>query len=134
MKVLFVGFGDLAGRCAEALIAHGHDVYGLGRRKQPPLPDVHWIQADVAASKGLETLAGGYWDIVVVTLTPGERSEQAYHSVFVEGLRNLLGVLDQAPPGLLLFASSTSVYSQHQGEWVDETTELVADGSIRNEP
>jgi hypothetical protein len=46
------------------------------------------------------------------------------------GVRNLLDALRAGGPTTerLLFTSSTSVYAQHQGEWVDEDSPAVAEG------
>src|SRR5699024_413879 len=59
---------------------------------------------------------------VVYLPTPGERTETAYRAVFVNGLKYLLTALDGATLQRLLFVSSTAVYGDHAGAWVDETT------------
>ncbi|MGB0514087.1 MAG: SDR family NAD(P)-dependent oxidoreductase, partial [Wenzhouxiangellaceae bacterium] len=46
-----------------------------------------------------------------------ERSEAGYRQAYVEGLGNLLNVIQA---DRLLFVSSTAVYGQEAGEWVDE--------------
>ena len=47
---------------------------------------------------------------------------QAIHRVYVDGLRNLLGVLPDSV-GRVIYISSTGVYGQTDGTWVDEATE-----------
>jgi nucleoside-diphosphate-sugar epimerase len=128
MRVLLAGFGDLANRMASTLVADGHQVSGLGRRQAAPLAGIAWISADVTRAQSLSPLIGQAWDVVVITLTPGERSEQAYRRVFVDGLDNLLVALREKAPGLVLFASSTSVYPQQAGEWVDEQSAVGGSG------
>jgi nucleoside-diphosphate-sugar epimerase len=73
-----------------------------------------------------ETVSQHSFDYVVITLTPGERSEARYHAVYVEGTRNLLAALQGTPR--LLFVSSTSVYAQDRGEWVDERSPALGSG------
>jgi nucleoside-diphosphate-sugar epimerase len=65
-------------------------------------------------------LIGRAFDYVLITLTPGERSEARYRQVYVEGTRHLLASLQGQPR--ILFVSSTSVYAHDQGELVDESS------------
>ena len=45
------------------------------------------------------------------------------HEVYVDGLRHVLAALPQV--GRLVFISSTGVYGQLDGQWVDETSECI---------
>jgi nucleoside-diphosphate-sugar epimerase len=47
---------------------------------------------------------------------------QAIHTVYVDGLRNLLGILPDSV-GRVIYISSTGVYAQTDGTWVNEATE-----------
>jgi len=50
-------------------------------------------------------------------VSPDERNEQSYRAVYETGLNNLLARL---PKTHWLMVSSTSVYGQSAGEWIDE--------------
>lgn len=63
-------------------------------------------------------------DLVVVSLTPGSFTEEAYRSTYVDVARTISESIgrQQVKPGYVLWVSSTSVYGEGAGEWVDETT------------
>jgi nucleoside-diphosphate-sugar epimerase len=66
---------------------------------------------------------------VVYSAAAAGFSEALYEAAYVAGVRNLLSAPWQAGqrPRRLLFTSSTSVYAQHQGEWVDEDSPAEAE-------
>lgn len=113
---LILGLGEVGSRLAERLLAAGHRVTGVRRGEGAP-NGVQLLRADVTAP-GLQLPAADY---VVVLLTPGERSETGYRRTYVEGTSAILRALP-APPRHLFWASSTAVYGQDAGEWVDETS------------
>ena len=125
-SVLLVGCGDIAQRLALLLDSH-YQLTGLRRHPESLPPAIAPLAADLCDSAALSAvLVGRSWDYVVVTLTPGERTEARYQQVYVEGTRNLLAALQGAPK--LLFVSSTSVYAQDEGEIVDETSLAIGSG------
>ncbi len=64
-----------------------------------------------------------------MTITADSFNPVAYEESYVEGLRNVLSALaQQSEPPLVLFASSTSVYGQNDGSWVDESSETLPAG------
>lgn len=118
-KILIVGAGDVGGRLACALAADGHDVMAL-RRSTAALPGVHMIQADVTRPETLQLPAG--LAVVVTALSPGESGVDAYRRVYVDGTHSLQQALAGQQLLRQFWVSSTSVYGEHQGEWVDEDT------------
>jgi nucleoside-diphosphate-sugar epimerase len=93
-------------------------------RRQPPADDgspVQWLAADLTQPGTLAGLPAGITR-VVYALAPGARSEAAYRAVFIDGLRNLLQALDKRRLQRVVFVSSSAVYGEHGGAWVDETT------------
>ncbi|ARN74158.1 SDR family oxidoreductase [Oceanicoccus sagamiensis] len=121
-NTLIVGCGDIGIPLGQALAAEGHRVWGLRRSGQLPQPLVT-LNADVTDMASLSCLAALNFDYIVVTLTPGEFSDQRYQAVYVTGLTNIMGALT-APAGIkrLFFISSTSVYHQGDSQWVDESS------------
>ncbi len=120
-RVLVAGCGWLGGALARRLVVGGHEVLGL-RRGDAPLPEgVVPLQADLAEPSSLAGLPRAV-DAVVYAASPGERSDAAYERTFVTGVRNLREALTRGSPELarFVFVSSTAVYSQRDGSWVDE--------------
>ncbi len=123
-RVLIVGCGDLGSRVGTELHHAGHQVFGMRRTIRELPTAIQGLQGDL-------TLPASEWpelpprlDIVLYTAAATERTEAAYEQAYVTGIRNLLDALEQQhqSPRRLLFSSSTSVYHQHQGEWVDESS------------
>ncbi len=121
MRVLVAGCGYVGTALGLALAADGHTVFGLRRRAAAlPAPLVP-VSADLTDAASLAGLPADL-DAVVYAAAAGGRSEAAYRVAYVDGLGNLLEALAAAarPPRRVLFTSSTSVYGQEDGSWVDE--------------
>lgn len=123
-SALIIGCGDLGLRCAKLLIDEGFVVTGA-RRNCYALPDwIHPVTIDVTRPETLEPVREQGWDLVIISLTA--RGEEGYDQVYVQGIKNILAALKASP--LVLFASSTSVYSQMDGSWIDEQSATEPDG------
>lgn len=123
-RILIVGAGDVGGRLALMLVAQGHQVWALRRSlpdQRQALPGVHTLVADVTQPQTLTALPE-HLDIVVTALSPGESGVAAYRRVYVEGTRSLMQALLGQKLVHQFWVSSTSVYGQSQGEWVDTDT------------
>jgi len=116
-RLLIAGCGDLGIRLAARLPVDGTwQVTGLRRDASRLPPSITPLSADLSRPETLARLDRD-WDAVIYQATPGQRDESAYRRTYVEGLSNLL---DQVRPQRLIFVSSTAVYGQDGGEWVDE--------------
>lgn len=122
-RILFLGFGDIAQRCAWRLISRGYPCTGV-RRQHQTVTGVTSIQGDCRDRATLTKLLSQRFDVMVMTMTPSEMNDLGYRQAYVEVTQALLHALAQQTyqPRLVIFVSSTSVYGQKQGEWVDETT------------
>ncbi|NOT85169.1 MAG: SDR family oxidoreductase [Methylococcaceae bacterium] len=122
-KILIVGCGDIGTKLAKTLVAKGHNVTGL--KRHPPLtpePGLQYHAADITIAATLSDLATDFEQVFFI-LAPDGRDAVSYNAVYVDGLNNLLAHFAASgtqPPWLLV--SSSSVYGQTQGEWVDETS------------
>lgn len=121
-NILVVGAGDIGGTLAGRLVENGHQVWGLRRTEQNDDTGIQWLQADVT---DIDTLVGlpDKLDVVVYSVASPVFSRDGYHEYYYRGLKHVLKVLKGRAPLRLLFVSSSSVYHQMQGEWVDETSE-----------
>lgn len=121
-SLLIAGAGDVGGRLAALRAALGEEVIALRRREAFLGEGIRCLRADLASGEGFDRLPRRP-DALVFCAAPSERSEEAYRRLFVDGLRRLLDVL-QVPR--VVFVSSTAVYAQDDGEWVDEQTPALA--------
>ncbi len=120
--VLIAGCGYIGTALGCQLAADGHTVWGLRRRPATLPPDIRPFAADLTSSETLQTLPPAV-DWVFYSAAPDAHDDAAYRAVCVEGLNNLLHALVQGRqhPRRLFLTSSTGVYAQTSGEWVDET-------------
>lgn len=126
-SVLVVGCGDVGGRLATQLLAGGWSVSGL-RRNVGALPEgVGAIAADLEQRQVPANWPLVSPDYLVYCVAASQHDEAGYRSAYVEGLRNVLAWLAERgqKPRRLLFVSSSSVFAQQGGEWIDETAETA---------
>ncbi|MNQ33786.1 hypothetical protein D3C85_472230 [compost metagenome] len=126
-RVLLIGCGDLGQRVARRFLARGDQVYAL--RRHPPADDsgIQWLQGDITRADTLPALPEGVTRLIHVP-APGARDAAVYQGVFVDGLRHVLDALDTSQLKRVVFVSSSAVYGEHQGDWVDEDTPPAPQG------
>jgi nucleoside-diphosphate-sugar epimerase len=122
--VLIAGCGYVGSALAERLAASEAPprITAL-RRSDAPLPGgTSLIRGDVSAP--LPPLPQDI-DTVVYCVSAGGSTVEAYERAYICGVRNCLDALggDRQSLPRFVFVSSTGVYGQADGEWVDETTE-----------
>ncbi|TAK63990.1 NAD-dependent epimerase/dehydratase family protein [Methylobacter sp.] len=123
-KILIVGCGAIGSELAGVLSTQGLDVTGLKRK--PPLSapgPVSYVAADISSAADLAGLDSDFTEAFFI-VSPDNRNEQSYRAVYETGLNNLLTKLSEAH---WIMASSTSVYGQTQGEWVNEDSAAEPD-------
>lgn len=121
-RILLAGCGDLGLRVATRLLGAGDEAWALRRRPPPDgAPGLHWLGADLAAPHTLAGLPAGITRVVYLP-APDVRDKAAYRTLFVDGVRHLLEALDMRTLRQVLLVSSSAVYGEHDGDWVDEDT------------
>lgn len=115
-NILILGCGAIGVSLATVLTGQGHSVTGLKRSPPSSADGIHYVAADITSSIAMEQLALDA-DVVFFIVSADERTEQAYRNIYQCGLRNALAKFAGQP---WFFVSSTRVYGQSQGEWVDE--------------
>jgi nucleoside-diphosphate-sugar epimerase len=120
-QVLIAGCGDVGNALATRLLADGCDVWGVRRRIDALATGIHPWRIDLTdpSSFGGPPVA---FDYLFYTASADRRDEDHYRAVYVDGLSDLLRTLRDADCNLrrVLFTSSTAVYAQSEGQWVDE--------------
>ena len=85
--------------------------------------------ADYTDTGALRGLAAGTDDTLVLTPTPAGRDVEGYRRGYLAPVESLLSALEDGPPRRIIYVSSTRVYGDAGGAWVDEETTLrPADG------
>lgn len=123
-SVLIVGCGDVGSRLAKQMLAEGWPVSGL-RRSVSELPaGVTAVAADLFDPQCPATWPTQAPDYLVYCAAASQHDEAGYRAAYVDGLKHVLSWLAERgqAPRRLLFVSSSGVYAQQQGEWIDETS------------
>ncbi|KAA8702005.1 MULTISPECIES: NAD-dependent epimerase/dehydratase family protein [Pseudomonas] len=129
-SVVIAGCGDVGSRLASQLLAAGWEVHGL-RRNVARLPEgVIGIAGDLFNKECPDTWPIGGVDYLVYCAAATDHDEAGYRKAYVQGLQHVLEWLGDygQEPKHLVFVSSSSVYGQQNGEWVDETSPTQAVG------
>lgn len=128
-RILIAGCGDVGGALGRLLVDAGHTVWGLRRRPDALPPGLRPIAADLTDAASLKGLPDGL-DAVFYTAAATGRDENHYRRAYVDGPTRLLAALHDSGqrPRRVLFTSSTAVYAQNDGGWVDEDSPAAAQG------
>jgi nucleoside-diphosphate-sugar epimerase len=126
VQVAILGCGYVGLELGRRLLRHGHDVVGV-RRSDAGLDAVadaglDAVRADLTDAASLSAVPDVDW--AVYAASAGGRGDDAAHRAYVDGLRTVLATFGSraSPPDRLLYTSSTGVYGDHDGDWVDEST------------
>lgn len=130
LSALIVGCGDVGGRLAQQLLARGWQVGGLRRSVEQLPPGVDPIAADLGDARMPQAWPQRSPDYLVYCVAASQHDEAGYQAAYVDGLRNVLAWLAARGqrPRRLLFVSSSSVFAQKDGEWIDETAATEPEG------
>lgn len=123
---MFIGFGDLARRALPFLLEIA-DVIGVSRRPEY-LPDglSQRVYGDYGSLEGLAKAADIKPDFLIFTPVPASRDVEGYQKGYAKAAENIAGA------GLLrhvrraIYVSSTRVYAERSGGWVNEDSSLAA--------
>ena len=127
-KLLLLGCGDLGTALGVQMHAAGCDVAAV-RRHVDQLPSVFSTSSldysDPSQQSRLRELAVGR---AVMTPVPASYDAAGYQRGYVDAVSNLLAAWQDLPSQQLLFVSSTRVYGDCEGGWVDEESPLELSG------
>ncbi|MEE2777067.1 MAG: NAD-dependent epimerase/dehydratase family protein [Acidobacteriota bacterium] len=122
-RVLIAGCGYVGERLGQRLLHSRHSVHCARRDASSLGAALRPISADLCDEHAVDRLPFPF-ETIVYTVAADESTPEAYRRAYVEGpLRLLRRASREAIPTRFLFASSTSVYGEDAGSWVDETTQ-----------
>lgn len=121
MSKLILGCGYLGARVARRWRVAGQEVFVVTRDRERAAAlaadGYRPIVADVLRPASLVHLPAA--ETVLFAIGYDRAAGASIHDVFVGGLQAVLGALPEVT-GKFIYISSTGVYAQSQGEWVDE--------------
>ena len=127
MRVGILGCGYVGLELGRQLRAD-HEVVGVRRSDSgiDAIEDAGFeaVRADVTDADGLAAVPDVDW--LVLAASSGGRGADTAREVYVEGLSTAIDHFwsREDAPERLVYTSSTGVYGDHDGEWVDESTPL----------
>jgi len=119
-RLLIAGCGYVGVATADLFHAAGWEVEGWTHSAESAVQlanKPYALQAVDITSVDAVKKAAREFDAVIHCASSGGGGAESYRRVYLEGARNLFSVLQ---PPAFLYTSSTSIYAQTGGEWVDE--------------
>ncbi len=119
-KILVVGYGAISQSIAHQLCLQ-HSVMILKRQAvKNPVAHIDYIYADITDADTLLPLAKDF-DYVFCIVSSKHRQKKNYQQLYEHGITQLIRhFYPENRHVQWFFVSSTRVYAQQQGEWVDE--------------
>lgn len=126
--LMIAGCGDVGSRLGQQLNEEGWRVYGLRRNVAALAQGIQPVGGDLQLAECPPDWPREPIDYLVYCAAASQHDEAGYRAAYVDGLRHVLSWLQAhgQRPRRLLFVSSTGVYAQQDGEWVDETSPAQA--------
>ena len=130
MRTLIIGCGYVGEALGQRLIVLGHTVTGVRRESADndrlAKLGIRPLNLDITQSDSLDALTEPF-DHVVVAVSSSRGGREAHQRVFGAGIVNVCAWLKTHTARSVVFISSTSVYRQTEGEWVDEKSHTAMD-------
>ena len=123
LRVLIAGCGYVGKALAAHLVGLDYSVYTLSRSEQH-IDGANHICTDL---NQIDPTLLPEVDIIFYLAAPDTRTEIAYELTYVKCLKNLLQHQDELNAKRLIFASSTVVYAENAGNWINELSTLRDD-------
>ena len=123
-SLLWLGSGEIAKLTIPSLLER-YEVTTVSRRAKDLPASVVQSLLDIGDRSDFEQLLKKVLPrVVVVTLSPGVRSKEAYKTTYFDSMQSLAAFSKKNAwqPELILYVSSSGVYGQENGEWIDESS------------
>jgi nucleoside-diphosphate-sugar epimerase len=127
--IAIIGCGYVGAELAKVLGEKGHAVTCTTRNKKK-LPSLHKIAQRAVVCKGSDEkelqLIVKDQDIIIVTVSADSIDD--YKNTYLRTAQSLRHIaLTKKSPKTLIYTSSTAVYGENHGYWVDENSPLLAE-------
>ena len=129
MNRLVLGCGYLGLRVARLWKSQGDEVYAVTRcqnnaelmKQEGIIP----LIADITEPKSVSRLPKT--DTVLFSVGMDRKKYDSVHNVYVNGLKNVLSGISEVP-SQFIYISSTGVYGNFDGAWIDENSPTAPQG------
>lgn len=124
--VMFIGFGDLASRALSSLSEFAN-VVGVSRHPDG-LPEAlsERVYGDYGSIESLAEAAKLKPDYLIFTPVPASRDVVGYQQGYARAAHNIVGAGLLSEAQRAIYVSSTRVYAERSGGWVNEDSPLAA--------
>ena len=127
-RVALIGCGDIGIALARRLVLQDYRCLGLRRSPQAGTEGMQWLAADYTEVSDLQPMIEWKPDYLVITLKPAAYTEAGYQQGYVAGAQAIAKAISGCKLKRVFYVSSTRVYGESDGGWVDETSPLATDG------
>lgn len=126
MRIAIIGCGYVGSALGARLVELGHQVTGTttsaSRLRELVDLGIRPVLTDVAELRSHPELFADQ-NALFLTIAAGKHGRD-YRDVYLRGVRAVLQAARDTGIGQVIYTSSTSVYGQHDGEWVDEDSPI----------
>lgn len=134
-NVLVVGCGYAGSEIARLYVKEKQRVYGIIRRSERANElleqGIQPVVCDLRKPETLKEIPPAHF--IVLSPAPYEHDTQDYRDIYLNGIKNFFDAIRSNPrPIVVIYLSSTGVYSDREGDWVDERT-LLKDASKKGQ-
>lgn len=123
-SLMIVGCGDLGTRLGLQMASFNWLVYGARRNSKQLAQPIQPVSIDLLCPTLPQEWPNTAIDYVVFCVAPHKADYKNYRPLYCQGLIHLLSWLKQKgqTPKQLFVISSTAVYGQNDGQWVNESS------------
>jgi|AntRauTorcE11898_2_1112593.scaffolds.fasta_scaffold01155_8 nucleoside-diphosphate-sugar epimerase len=128
MQVLVLGCGYVGREFGKRLVEAGHGVTGVVRSASSAdavaEAGIQPVQADLTDPDAVADLPDA--EVLVFSASAGRGSVEEARALYIDGLGSVVSEFEgrSSSPDRLMFTSTTGVYGDHGGDWVDESTPI----------
>ena len=127
-RVALIGCGDIGIALAQGLVLQDYRCLGLRRSPPAGTEGMQWLAADYTEVSDLQPMIEWEPDYLVITLKPAAYTEAGYQQGYVAGAQAIAKAISGCKLKRVFYVSSTRVYGESDGGWVDETSPLATEG------
>lgn len=128
MNILVIGCGQLGLALVQQLHQQGHQITTMSRSPKIVPDGVLHLCKDIYHLQANDF--NSHFDMVYVILSANQRDKAGYQHTYINTAQPIYQALSQHPIQKIVYISSTRVYGENHGEWVNDDTPLSAQDEL----